>query len=341
VSANGVLAIGIDLAGALGWFWLMSGRFEEADSWYTALLARRGEADNTLPWAKVLHGAALECWGRGDFAQAGAHEESAVRIFRSAGDNRWLSYGLTLLARVRTAQERPVEARALLEEARVVWSRVETTYGQPFDALLHYYLGSAALAEGDTDAADTHLQASLRELAAAGDDLAHAVVLGSLGLLAARRGEHTEARARLAESLPVLRRGGDQWDLALLLLNAGLEEAGAASPAAGPLLIEALQAWQRLSGRAGMALALAGLGEVAAGSGEPRQGGQLFGAGRALLPASHPLLRVVVPFDLPARLAAAQAGGDPAEFDRGLAEGSGWTIDTAVAAGLASTATPG
>jgi hypothetical protein len=53
------------------------------------------------------------------------------------------------------------------------------------------------------------------------------------------------------------------------------------------------------------------------------------------------LLRVVVPYDLSARLAAARAGGDTAEFDRGVAEGSDWTIDTAVAAGLASTATPG
>jgi predicted ATPase len=337
-SADGVLAIGVDLAGALGWFWLMSGRFEEAGSWYAALLARRGEADNTLAWAKVLHGSALQCWGRGDVAQAAALEESAVQIFRSAEDSRWLTYGLTLLARVRTGQERQAEARALLEEARLVWSRVETTYGQPFDAYLRYYLGSAALAEGDADAARAHLEASLAELDAAGDDLARAVVLGSLGLLAARRGEHTEARARFADSLPALRGGQDQWDLALVLLNSGLEEAEAGSPAASALLIEALQAWQRLGGHAGMALALAGLGEVAARHGAPRRAGQLLGAGRALLPAADHLLHVIVPYDLSTRLTAARAGGDPAAFDQGLAEGQAWDIDSAVAAGLANPA---
>jgi predicted ATPase len=340
MSADGVLAVGVDLAGALGWFWLVSGRLEEAGSWYAALLARRGQADDTLAWAKVLHGSALQCWGRRDVAQAAACEESAVQIFRSAGDNRWLAYGLTVLSRVRTGQERPAEARALLEEARLVWSRVEATYGQPFGAYLRYYLGSAALAEGDADAARAHLEASLRELGAAGDDMAHAVVLGSLGLLAARRGERTEARARFAESLPVLREGRDQWDLALQLLNAGLEETEAASPAARGLLTEALQAWQRLGGNAGMALALAGLGEVAAGRGAPRRAGQLLGAGRALLPASDPLLRVIVPYDLSTRLAAARAGGDPAAFDRGLAEGQAWDIDHAVAAGLANPADP-
>jgi tetratricopeptide (TPR) repeat protein len=340
LSAEGVLAVGVDLAGALGWFWLMSGRLEDAGSWYAALLARRGEADDTLAWAKVLHGSALQRWGRGDVAQAEALEESAVQIFRSGGDNRWLTYGLTLLARVRTGQERPADARALLEQARLVWSRVQATYGQPFGAYLRYFLGSAALAEGDYDAARPHLEASLRELDAAGDDLPRAVVLGSLGLLAARRGEHTEARARFADSLPVLREGRDQWDLALLLLNSGLEETQGGSPAASPLLTEALQAWQRVGGNAGIALALAGLGEVAASHGAPRRAGQLLGAGRALLPATDPLLHVIVPYDLSTRLAAARARGDPAAFDRGLAEGQAWDIDSAVAAGLANPADP-
>jgi hypothetical protein len=46
------------------------------------------------------------------------------------------------------------------------------------------------------------------------------------------------------------------------------------------------------------------------------------------------LVRVIVPYDLTDRLAAARAGGDPAAFDRGVAEGQGWTIDRAVSAGL-------
>jgi predicted ATPase len=340
LSADGGLAVGVALAGALGWFWLMSGRLLEAQSWYAGLLARREQADDSLAWAKVLHGSALQLWGLGDLAQASALEESAVGIFRSAGAGRWLSYGLALLARVRTGQEQLDEARALLEEARVVWSQLETTYGQPFDAYLRYYLGSTALVQGDADTARRYLESSLRDIEAAGDDLARGVVLASLGLLAAQRGEHDQARARFAEGLPLLRRGDDQWDLALLLLNSGLEEAQAASPAAGALLADALRAWEQLRGTAGVAFALAGLGEVAAGRGQPHRAGQLLGASRALLPATHPLLRVRVPYDLPAKLAAARAAGDPAAFDRGVAEGQAWTIDQAVAAGLASAADP-
>jgi predicted ATPase len=337
VSADGVLAVGVDLAGALGWFWLMSGRLEEAGSWYAALLARRDEAEDSLAWAKVLHGSALQLWGRGDLAQAAAVEEPAVEIFRSAGEGRWLCYGLALLARILSAQERPAEARALLDQAIAVWSRVETTYGEPFDAYLRYYFASAALIQGDADTAAAHLNIGLREFQAAGDDLGRGVVLGSLGLLAAQRGDHPEARARFAEGLPLLR-GGDQWDLALLLLNSGLEQAQAASPTAGSLLVEALRGWQQLGNTAGVAFALSGLGEVAAGGGAARRAGQLLGAGQALLPATNPLLHVVVPYDLPAQLAAARAGGDPAAFDRGLAEGQAWDIDSAVAAGLASQA---
>ena len=345
VSADGVLAVGVALAGALGWFWLISGRLQEAESWYTEVLARREQADDSLAWAKVLHGSALQLWGLGDLAQAAALEEPAVGMFRSAGEGRWLSYSLALLARLRTGQERLDEARALLEEAHVAWSQLETTYGQPFDAYLRYYLGSTALVQGDADTARVHLESSLHELEAAGDDMARGVVLARLGLLAAQRGEHTQARARFAESLPLLRRGDDQWDLALLLLNAGLEEAlaaspAAASPAAEALLADALRAWQQLHGTAGVAFALAGLGEVAAGRGQPHRAGQLLGAGQALLPAAHPLLHVVVPYDLSGKLPAARAVGDPAAFDRGVAEGQAWTIDQAVAAGLASVATP-
>jgi predicted ATPase len=338
LSADGDLAAGVDLAGALGSFWLTSGRLEEARAWYAGLPTRRGEGDDSVAWAKVLHGSALQLWGRGDLAQAAAVEEPAVEIFRAAGEGRWLSYGLALLAQVRTAQKRPAEARALLEQARAVWSHVETTYGQPFDAYLQYYLGSAALVQGDAGTAGAQLEASLRELQAAGDYQGRGVVLGNLALLAAQQGEHGEARARFAEGLPLLRRGGDQWDLALLLLNSGLEEAQAASPTAGSLLIEALRAWHQLGSTAGVAFALAGLGEVAAGRGAPRRAGQLLGAGRALLSAAGPLLHV--PYDLPTRLAAARAGGDPAVFDRGVAEGQAWDTDSAVAAGLASPAGP-
>ena len=142
-----------------------------------------------------------------------------------------------------------------------------------------------ALVQGDDNAAATQLSASLRELEAAGDDLGRAVVLGNIGLLAARRGEHAQARTQFAESLQVLRGGGDQWDLALLLLNSGLEEVHAASPAAWALLVEALHAWQQLGSTAGVAFALLGLGEVAAASGTSGRAGQLFGAGRALVPA--------------------------------------------------------
>jgi len=331
LSAEGTLAVGVDLAGAMGWFWLMSGRLEEAGSWYGALLARRGDADDDLAWAKLLHGSALQLWGRGDLAQAAVREESAVRIFRATGEYRWLSYGLGLMARVRTGQGQLDEARALLDEARAVWRGVEETYGQPFDAYLRYYQGSAALVQGDADAATALLEGSLRDLDAAGDDL-RGVVLGSLGLLAARRGDHAAARARFAEGLPLLRGGLDQWDLALLLLNSGLEETLAASPAAASLLVEALHVWRQLGSTSGMALSLAGLGDVVAGRGAPDRAGQLFGAGRALLPAGDPLLAVVVPYDLPARLAAARAGGDPVAFDRGLRDGQDWDLARAVAA---------
>ena len=291
----------------------------------------------------MLYGAALLLWRERDAALAAARAETAVAIFRAVGDNRWLAFGLALLAQVRLSQARPAEARPLLDEAVRVWRGVEPSSDQRFDAYLHYYLpglqsvlSTPALVQGDADATRAQLKASLSELEAAGDDLSRGVVLGTLGLAAAQRGEHEEARARYAESLPLLRRGRDAWSLAWILVMAGLEEAQAASPGAGPLLIEALRACQRLGVTAGVALALAGLGQVAAGAGVARRAGQLLGAGQRLLATEPDRLRsAVVPYDVPTILASARAASDPVAFDEGLAEGQGWTVDQAVAAGLA------
>jgi tetratricopeptide (TPR) repeat protein len=315
----------------------MSGRIAESRAWCDALLARRAEGDDSVAWAKVLHSSALARWGQGDLTQAASDEEAAVAILRAADEARWLAYALALLGRVRTGQQRLSEARKILEEARAVWRGVETSYGQPFDAYLLYYLGSAALLQGDSAAARRKLEASLNGLDAARDDMARAIVLGALGLDAAQRGDHAEARARFSEGLPLLRRGGDRWDLALLLLNAGLEEVRAATPGAGPLLVEALRIWRELGRPAGIALALAGLGQVAAGAGAARRAGQLLGAGERLLPPADPLLPTIVPFDIQASLARARAA-DPAAFDRGVIEERAWPLDQAVAAGLADDA---
>jgi predicted ATPase len=337
LSPDGDLDLGVTLAGLLGWFWLVSGWLEEAGSWYTQFLARRDGSDRDPGWARVLHGSALQLWARADLGPASAREEEAVAIFRSAGDNRWLAYGLSLLARVRTYQGRLAEARALLDQARTVWRAVVTTYGQPFDAYLCYYQGSAALLNGDRDTARTELAASLAGLAAAGDDVGRAVVLGGLGLLAAQEGDHAQARTRFAAGLPLLRAGDDEWDLALVLLNYGLEQIPVDPAEAGPLLADALRAWRQLGSVAGVALSLAGLGEVAAAQGRPGQAGHLFGAAQALVPAQDPLTAVTVPYDLPGRLAevqhaVARVSDDADAFSQGLAEGQGWTIDEAAAA---------
>jgi hypothetical protein len=61
-----------------------------------------------------------------------------VAIYRSAGDNRWLATASPCSPGAHRGQRRPAEARALLEETRLAWSRTETIYGQPFDAYLRY-----------------------------------------------------------------------------------------------------------------------------------------------------------------------------------------------------------
>ncbi len=348
LSADGDLTVGVALVGTLSWFWHTTGRLLEGQAWFDRLLARRSAGDDSLSWGTVMYGSALLLWRQRDATLTATRAEAAVAIFRAVGDNRWLAFGLALLAQVQLSQARPAAARPLLDEARSVWRRVEPGSDRLFDAYLRYYLpglqsvlSTPALLQGDAETARAELEASLPELEAMGDDLGRGIVLGSLALAAAQRGDHDEARARYAQSLPLLRRGRDAWSLAWIQVLAGLEEARAASPKAGPLLIEALRACQRLGVTAGIGLALAGLGQVAAATGSARRAGQLLGAGQRLLAEeADRLLNAVVPYDLPAMLASARAANDPAAFDQGVAEGQAWTVDQAVAAGLVDGTTP-
>src|SRR5262249_52551027 len=207
--------------------------------------------------------------------------------------------------------------------------------GQPFDAYLLYYMGLVDLAQGNANSARTALEASLAGVKAANDELAQAVVPGALGLLAARMDDHAEARRRFTEALPLMPRGDDPWDRALSLVNAGLEDARAGLATGKALLVQALRVWRDVGRVAGVALSLAGLGELAAVDRDGRRAGQLIGASQALLPASDTLLAMITPFDLPTCIARARAPVDPGAFRSGPSEGAAWPRDPAVAEGLA------
>jgi hypothetical protein len=92
-----------------------------------------------LAWAKVLYGSALLLWRQRDASLAAARTEEAVAIFRAVGEDRWLAYGLALLARVRLTQARPAESGRLLDEARTVW-RGAAAEAADFERYLRYYM---------------------------------------------------------------------------------------------------------------------------------------------------------------------------------------------------------
>src|SRR5262249_40358794 len=151
---------------------------------------------------KVLYGSALLLWRQRDATLAAARAQEAVAIFRTVGGGRWQAYGLALLARVRLTQARLAEAGPLLAEARSAWDTAAAA-DEGFDNYLRYYLGglstllsSPALLRGDAERARARLADSLPDLEAAGDHQGRGIVLGMLGLAAAQRGEHPEARAR-------------------------------------------------------------------------------------------------------------------------------------------------
>jgi hypothetical protein len=116
------LVLGLRLAGALGWYWLLRGRLREGRAWLEDLLRRAPAAEGgpagPLGAARgtALHAAGLLAWGQGDFAAAADRAAAAARVFRDAGDPRRAAYAQVLLARTELAQGQVAQARTRLEE---------------------------------------------------------------------------------------------------------------------------------------------------------------------------------------------------------------------------------
>jgi predicted ATPase len=324
--------IGLRLAGALAWYWLLRGRLQEGRGWLDQMLARADGGDKSMARGKALDGAGLLALAQGDVDFARVRAEESVATFRALGDRQWLANALLLLGIIRIAQDDAATALTLLEESRTQHEAAGRPLGITFDAYLTYYLGRAAHASGDLATAQSRYEHSLALFRTIGDAVGRALALDALALMAAARGDDATAQALFAQSLPLVRTSGDRYDLAHLLIDAGTTALQRGDQArAQSLLIEGLHLWSDIGPRTGIARALAGLGGVAAATGQAERAGRLFGAASALFSPTARLLRDTGSTDIERSIAEARARLDAAAFAAGWAAGQTMTEEQAIA----------
>jgi len=333
--------VGLRLAGALAWYWVVRGRLQEGRQWAEAAL-RDGDGDDgagqMAARASALTGAGLLALTQGDAATAEPWIERSATLFRDLGNTRRLAYALLLRGMARAARGDPAGAEPWLEQARALHREVGNVWGE---ATSIYHLGNAAMQRGEYAAAEARYGDSVALFHGASDRLGVAVLRYALGVAAAARGDDGAAEALLGEGIALLRETSDRYDLARALVAGGEVAVRRGLPRqAREWLSEGLRLWRDMGLSAGLARALTAWAALAALEGRAERAGCLSAAAHTLsTPAAAPTSDGGIAATA-ARERVAATGGvhpDPASFAAGWADGQAMTEEQAVAAALAGT----
>ena len=250
------------LAGALSRFWYVRGYLSEGRRWLADVLAHGPAAAMPMTTrAQALAGAGNLARLQGDHAEARAHHERSLALFRELGDRRAIATSLNNLGLVAERQGEYAEARTFYEENRVLFRELGDRWSV---AATCTNLGLVAERQGEYAEARAAYEQSIAHFRELGDqaDLAHS--LNNLGLVAERQGEYAEARSLHQESLTIRRALGERQGIAISLVNLGNVAVRQADyESARAVYEESLAMFRELGARGGIAVTLNNLGDVA------------------------------------------------------------------------------
>ncbi len=198
------------LAGALWPFWYKRGHLSTGHRWLEAALSKSAIL-SAVTRVKVLDGAGMVAWERGDYASARPRHEEGLRLNRQAKDKPGIAFSLNHLGLVALYQGDYGSAEALLEEGLILQQELEDTAGK---ATALHNLGLVALYRGDYEPARTLIEESLSLFRELGDIWAISILLNNLGLAALHQGDYDRSAHLQEESLTLRRELGDRGGVA-------------------------------------------------------------------------------------------------------------------------------
>ena len=223
---------GVELAGALFWYWTKCGLFEEGTSWLERALA----VDVHLPRsvrARALIGLANLYWFQGRHGEVDARAAEALSLGREDGDAWVVSFALFQQGTAAFERGDHEQAEARSREARDAAdaSDDDVLHGPPL-----LVLGNVAAAKGDHDRAHELYEQSIEVLRRAGETWGLSIVLLLAAGLCIVREQYAQARVQASEALSLCQELDDPRGLAWgLEAFAGLLAAGGLADAAARL----------------------------------------------------------------------------------------------------------
>ena len=229
----------------MGAFFESLGRLDDARSHYECGL-QLAHAIGHRRWEGGLAGNLAQFHANlGHAEQARALYAQAVAIARELGDRQWEANARCNLGLLHFTEGRFAEAQADLEVALA--AARDMGYAQLL-SIVQCNLALVAEALGQPDDARRYHREAVDMARKLGDRRSEGQFLGYLGVLLARQGEHTEARACLVAGEALLRAVSDRMSLGILLCARSEAEFRAGCPAAAE---DALQGAGRLAAEIG------------------------------------------------------------------------------------------
>src|SRR5215207_1662958 len=201
--------VGLQLVGALSWFWFHREYWSEWRGWLDRALATQesgGGPRRPAARAKALSGAGFLNWMQGDQVTARSQLEESITLWREVGDKQGLAQALRFLSGSFESQGEYALARPLAEESVELFRQGVDKFGL---AITLSRLGITALAQGDAAAARAYLEEGVAISPEIEDDWALALALRNQGIGAFRLGEYERSATWLRESLAMLREPGN------------------------------------------------------------------------------------------------------------------------------------
>jgi len=324
---SGRADLGLRLAGALGWFWLMRGYFTEG----RMLLNRALALPNGSPEAraKVLAAKGMLVWRQGDFPRAMVLLTESLALYRELGDETGAAYARHHLAHVHEAQGDLDAAVKMLENSLAVFRHHDETWGL---VLSLNCLGAAWARQGEHDRARGLVEEALQRAVDVGDRHGQADSLRLLGVDRLRRREITKAIGLLEESLAVCGVLEDKQGSALSLraLAHAAMQAGE-SERAQELSAYSLQLAEDLGDRSGVAEDLVTLAVVVCRDGDYERAARLLGPAGLVQSWTHVELSPSAQASCDQATAFARAHLGDEHFSTWYNEGRSLTVREAVA----------
>lgn len=325
--------LGVRLAGALGWFWIKHGHWNEGSKWFRHALARK-EASLTSR-AKALLRAGQVAIFQSDYEQAVAFYEQSLTLYRGQYDRGGIANALFWLGWVAEDLGDFTRAAALVEESLKLQREVEDRHGIAFALSL---LGELAYCQGDNSQGTLFLDESLTLSRELGDKWLVGGSLKWLSFVALNQGNYDRAESLASESLSIYRELGDKRQVGGSLYAVALAIHSRGDYAtARTLLTEALSFLHEVNEKTYTARCLEAIAGIDVAEGEFERAARLFGAAEALTQTIK-LAVLLQRSEYERNVTAVRIRMDQATFAKAWAEGRAMTLEQAIEYALETSA---